>query len=94
MEKTYMKKIISIMAGIALLSVGGAALAEGNSEQAKNNWGQQVKTCNLTAPNGPCYGGGTRGEYVRVEAQDDQGPGYGWEIQTLANPGNSDPAFD
>jgi len=44
-------------------------------------WGQEVKTCNLTA----CYPGGTsRGGYVSVQAGDAEGPGYGYEIQTLA----------
>ena len=45
------------------------------------NWGQQVKAANET--NG--YPGGTnRGAYVREQAQDAEGPGYGYEIQTLA----------
>ena len=53
-----------------------------------NNWGQEVRGCNQTN----CYPGGTsRGAYVSGQAQDGDGPGYGYEIQTLANPGNSDP---
>jgi hypothetical protein len=55
---------------------------------ARDNWGQEVKACNQTA----CYPGGTnRGAYVSGQAGDSQGPGYAWEIQTLANPGNAQP---
>lgn len=53
-----------------------------------DNWGQEVKACNLAA----CYPGGTsRGAYVRGQAQDSDGPGYGWEIHNLSPPGNSNP---
>ena len=50
------------------------------------NWGQEVKECNQTN----CYPGGTkRGAYVREQARDAEGPGYGHEIHTLAKPGKS-----
>ena len=53
-----------------------------------NNWGQGVKDCNQNN----CYPGGSkRGEYVKGQAKDADGPGYGGEIHSLANPGNSDP---
>jgi hypothetical protein len=56
---------------------------------APANWGQEVKTCNQT----DCYPGGTnRGTYVSGQAGDSQGPGYAWEIHTLAGPGKSNPA--
>ena len=54
----------------------------------QDNWGQEVKSCNQS----DCYPGGTsRGEYVRGQARDAEGPGYGGEIHALANPGKSDP---
>lgn len=86
-----MKKILIAVSVTLLLGMGSAALAEGKSDVPANNWGQEVKACNQTN----CYPGGTsRGEYVRVQAQDNQEPGYGWEIHTLVDPGKSDPAFD
>jgi len=63
----------------AVLSIGPVQSAP------QDNWGQQVKACNQSN----CYPDGTsRGAYVRQQARDDQGPGYGYEIQTLASPGN------
>jgi hypothetical protein len=39
-----------------------------------------------------CYrGGANRGTYVRGQAHDADGLGYGWEIHTLATPGKSAP---
>ena len=76
--------------------LGGAALGFGlllaaptaGAEPDVDNWGQEVKSCNLSS----CYEGGTsRGAYVREQARDDEGPGYGREIHDLANPGKSDP---
>jgi hypothetical protein len=50
------------------------------------NWGQEVKNCNQTN----CYPGGTRrGAYVREQARDAEGPGYGYEIHKFAKPGKS-----
>ena len=68
----------------ALALAAGAAPAQGE----QSNWGQEVKACNAT----DCYPGGTsRGEYVRGQANDSEGPGYASEIHTYANPGKSDP---
>ncbi|WP_235679472.1 hypothetical protein [Mycolicibacterium monacense] len=53
------------------------------------SWGSEVKGC---VKNSSCYGGGTRGEYVRAQARDNETPGYGNEIHRLANPGASDPS--
>ncbi|SFV38446.1 hypothetical protein SAMN05216456_3443 [Devosia crocina] len=66
-----------------LVLVGGATV-----QAQQNNWGQEVKSCNQT----DCYPGGTsRGEYVKEQARDGDGPGYGSEIHELANPGKSSP---
>ena len=71
--------VFAAAAASALLSIGPAQSAP------QDNWGQQVKSCNQSN----CYPDGTsRGQYVRQQAKDDQGPGYGYEIQTLALPGN------
>lgn len=78
-----MQKIAFFAATAAsvLLSIGPTQAAP------QDNWGQQVKSCNQSN----CYPDGTsRGAYVRQQATDDQGPGYGYEIQTLALPGNGD----
>ena len=54
----------------------------------QDNWGQEVKSCNQS----DCYpNGSSRGEYVREQARDAQGPGYAQEIHSLANQGKSDP---
>ena len=54
----------------------------------QNNWGQEVKSCNES----DCYpNASSRGEYVREQARDADGPGYAKEIHTLANPGKSEP---
>jgi hypothetical protein len=71
------------MIAAALLIAGGAAV-----QAQQDNWGQEVKSCNQSS----CYPGGTsRGEYVRGQAKDSDGPGYAAEIHRLANPGKSDP---
>ena len=57
---------------------------------AATNWGQEVKDCNSQS----CYpDGASRGGYVRVQAEDSQYPGYGWEIHNLAYPGESVPSL-
>jgi hypothetical protein len=69
----------SLLVGV----VGAFALAAPASAGAapRFTWGQEVKACNQTH----CYPGGTsRGEYVSGQARDGEGPGYAWEIQTLA----------
>lgn len=72
---------------VGMLSFGSAVAAQA----APSNWGQVVKTCNATAW---CYpGDGSRGSYVSVQASDNQGPGYAWEIHTYALPGNSSPSL-
>ncbi len=81
-----MKKLV--LGGLAgcLLSVSLAAPAIA----APRNWGQEVKECNSSS----CYpGGGSRGSYVREQARDGDGPGYAWEIHTLAHPGKSNPSL-
>jgi hypothetical protein len=66
-------------AALTLAALSSPALAAPPSPAT--NWGQQVKQANQ----GDEYPGGTsRGGYVREQARDDQGPGYGYEIQTLA----------
>jgi hypothetical protein len=70
-----------------------AAAGENNNPQnePKDNWGQEVNDANQNDG----YGVGvSRGEYVREQARDDDGPGYGGEIHDLANPGKSDPQSD
>jgi hypothetical protein len=70
------------------LSIIGFTLV-GGVPSASANWGQEVKECNRTS----CYPGGTsRGVYVSGQANDGEGPGYAWEIHTLANPGSASPA--
>ena len=74
----------ALMAAAMALSAGTASAAP----NANAAWGQAVKECNQTS----CYPGGTsRGAYVQGQAQDESGFGYGQEIHTLANPGQSDP---
>jgi hypothetical protein len=52
------------------------------------NWGQEVKACNESN----CYANGSsRGEYVRDQPRDADGPGYAKEIHQLASPGKSEP---
>jgi len=85
-----MRKFLVTGMAILLSGLATAAMAQnkGKSDQPANNWGQEVKGCN----SGGCYPGGeTRGQYVRGQARDDEGPGYGREIHDLANPGKSDP---
>jgi hypothetical protein len=80
------KSVRYALGGVAL----GASLllTPAVSHAAQNNWGQEVKNCNQT----DCYPDGTsRGEYVRGQAKDDSGRGYGQEIHDLANPGKADP---
>ena len=73
-----------LAAGAALLAA--AVLTPATATAAPDNWGQEVKACNLSS----CYPGGvSRGAYVSGQARDDQGPGYAYEIHTLASPGNS-----
>ncbi|MFC3205492.1 hypothetical protein [Aquamicrobium soli] len=85
-----MTRFLTASAAILLSGLATTAMAQnsGKSGQPANNWGQQVKGCN----SGGCYPGGEkRGEYVRGQAQDDEGPGYGAEIHDLAHPGKSAP---
>jgi hypothetical protein len=84
-------------AGVTLTEAqldGVTAGATGGAPGPNNNWGQEVSGCNATS----CYPGSTsRGVYVSGQANkatDNNsytGQGYGYEIHTLANPGNSDP---
>ena len=75
---------------IGAAAVIGCSLSAAPANAAYANWGQEVKACNSSS----CYpDGGSRGSYVRVQARDDQGPGYGWEIHNLAHPGSSDPSL-
>jgi hypothetical protein len=81
MNKYLIASSVALMT--ALLSFAAYAAAP----SPDTNWGQQVKDCNLTS----CYPGGTnRGTYVQGQATDTQGPGYGYEIQTLAPVPSSD----
>jgi len=81
LEEVELTKVLIVAA--ACLVLGSPAVSA-----QQNNWGQEVKACNETA----CYPGGTsRGDYVRAQAQDDDGPGYASEIHQLANPGKADP---
>jgi len=73
-----------VTVGAAILA--GAVLVPSAATAAPANWGQEVKACNQSS----CYPGGeSRGAYVSGQARDDQGPGYGYEIHTLAYPGHS-----
>ena len=93
MNRTIKRAVIvpTFAAGVVLTGVAPALAAPGGTGQtlaAQNNWGQEVKACNLTS----CHPDGTsRGGYVSGQAQDSQTPGYAWEIQNLANPGNANP---
>jgi hypothetical protein len=84
------KTAIGVLGGAAV-SFGlllAAPTASADHRDEHNNWGQEVAACNQTS----CYGVGvSRGEYVREQARDDDGPGYAREIHDLANPGKSDP---
>ncbi len=82
------KRVVTAAAAALALGVPGAATA------ASGTWGQEVRDCNHSS----CYpGAGNRGSYVSQQARDGQGPGYGYEIQTLAqqprNHGSSNPNF-
>lgn len=71
-----------------VILVFGLAAGTSVAQAQQGNWGQEVKACNQTA----CYPGGTsRGEYVRGQAKDSEGPGYASEIHRFADPGKSDP---
>ncbi|CCF84605.1 hypothetical protein [Nitrolancea hollandica] len=79
------RKLLTVIAA-ALLALG--VVAGAGAQAFPNNWGQEVSGCNHS----DCYPGGTsRGGYVSGQARDAEGPGYGWEIHNLANPGNSNP---
>lgn len=79
-----MKKLVFGAVVLAVCSVVAVAPASA----APRNWGQEVKDCNHSS----CYPqGSSRGGYVRGQARDGQGPGYGWEIHDLAHPGHSNP---
>ena len=85
MNKTFVTGMAIVLVGLGSTAT---AQSQGKSDQPANNWGQEVKGCNSSG----CYPGNeSRGEYVRDQARDDQGPGYGREIHDLANPGKSDP---
>jgi hypothetical protein len=87
-----LKRLSSAAAMVALLAVLSPANAKAQPPPPPDNWGQEVKSCNQTN----CYPGGTsRGGYVNGQAKDDDAPGYGKEIQDLANgtgPGKADPS--
>ncbi|MEE2035234.1 hypothetical protein [Rhodococcus chondri] len=86
MTKQFRMLAGGALMGISLLLVAPTAAAA----PGQDNWGQEVKECNASN----CYPGGTsRGDYVKGQARDGDGPGYGREIHDLANPGNSDPAL-
>jgi hypothetical protein len=77
-----MRRVLSVVAAAILIGLVGLTPAYA----APANWGQEVKACNSS----DCYPLDTsRGGYVRVQAADEQGPGYAWEIHNLAHPGNS-----
>jgi hypothetical protein len=80
-----MKRTLALgLSAFGLILLGG-----GSAGATPANWGQEVKQCNETS----CYPGGTsRGAYVSGQARDGEGPGYAWEIHTLANPGSASPA--
>jgi hypothetical protein len=74
----------ALMAAAVMLLAGPTASALAQTQY--KNWGQEVKNCNQTS----CYPGGTkRGAYVREQARDAEGPGYGYEIHRYAKPGKS-----
>ena len=82
MKRIVTRAALVVLAGLGIGLVGAAPAGAA----AQDNWGQEVKECNQTG----CYPGGTsRGAYVRDQARDSQGPGYGWEIHNLAHPGKS-----
>jgi hypothetical protein len=91
-EKDVLRRIMSIISvaviAAAIMAISAMpALAAPNQEA---QWGQAIKACNQTPG---CYpNGGSRGSYVNGQAQDTQDPGYGGEIHSLANPGDSDPS--
>ena len=81
-------KQIALSAGAATVLGATCLVAFPAAAAPPDNWGQEVKACNQSS----CYpAGGSRGSYVTVQAKDGQGPGYAWELDTLAYPGNSDP---
>ena len=83
-----MQKVIALVGTV--VAVGSTLVAAPATAGEYANWGQEVKACNQSS----CYpGGGSRGSYVRVQATDGEGPGYAWEIHTLAHPGSSDPTL-
>lgn len=69
----------------ATLAVPTAAFASHDDP----NWGSAVSGCNTN--NNCAYGSGPRGGFVREQARDDDGRGYGTEIHRDANPGHSNP---
>ncbi len=72
---------------VGVLSAGGAVAAHATTT---DNWGQEIQACRMTS----CYpGGGSRGSYVAPQARDGEGPGYAWEIHTMAFPGKSSPSL-
>src|SRR5262245_40947926 len=71
-------KVSALMAATGILLAVSTAPAVAQTKF--KNWGQEVKNCNQTS----CYPGGTkRGAYVREQARDAEGPGYGYEIHKL-----------
>jgi hypothetical protein len=69
-----------LIASSVALSTAVFSLAAQAQTAPPDNWGQEVKECNLSN----CYdGGGPRGTYVPGEAQDQQTPGYANEIHSL-----------
>jgi hypothetical protein len=72
---------------VGVLAVGGASTAQATPT---GNWGQEIQACRISS----CYpGGGSRGSYVAPQASDGEGPGYAWEIHTMAFPGKSSPSL-
>jgi len=79
------KEMKRLLLGAALLAVC-SVIAAAPASAAPRNWGQEVKDCNHSS----CYPqSSSRGGYVSGQARDEQGPGYGWEIHNLAQPGRS-----
>jgi hypothetical protein len=70
-----LKRLSGAAAMVPLLAVLTPANAQAQPPPPPDNWGQEVKSCNLQEPT-PRYPGATsRGGYVNGEAQDNEAPG-------------------